>query len=103
MWTNRFVAVAIVAAGMATAAEAKSLTFCSSGSPEGFDPALHTAPATFDASSVAIYDRLIAFEKGTTKPAAGLAVSWDISEDGLEYTFHIRPGVKFQTTAYFTP
>src|SRR5436305_1694270 len=73
------------------------------GSPEGFDPALHAAPATFDASSAAVYDRLVAFEKGTTKPAPGLATAWDISEDGLEYTFHLRPGVKFQTTAYFTP
>jgi dipeptide transport system substrate-binding protein len=95
--------LALFLAGLATAAEAKTLTFCASGSPEGFDPALHTAPATFDASSAAVYDRLVAFEKGGTRPVPGLAASWDISEDGLEYTFHLRPGVKFQTTDYFTP
>ena len=103
MWTARFAAAALIAAGVATAAEAKSLTFCASGNPEGFDPALYTLPATFDASSIAIYDRLFAFEKGTTKPAPALATSWEISEDGLEYTFHLRIGVKFQTTAWFTP
>src|SRR5207244_5253288 len=103
MWTARFAAAALLAAGLATAAEAKTLTFCASGSPEGFDPALHTAPATFDASSVPIYDRLVGFEKGTTKPARGLAASWDISEDGLECTFHIPTGVKFHTTGGFRP
>ena len=103
MWTARFTAAVLLAAGLATAADASSLTFCASGSPEGFDPAIHTAPATFDASSVPVYDRLVAFEKGTTKPAPGLATAWDITEDGLEYTFHLRAGVKFQTTAYFTP
>ena len=85
-------------------ADAKTLTFCASGSPEGFDPALHTAPATFDASSVPIYDRLVDFEKGSTKAVPGSRRTPGTSRaDGLEYTFHLRTGVKFQTTAYFTP
>jgi dipeptide transport system substrate-binding protein len=89
---------------MAGAASAQStLVYCSEGSPEGFDPALYTAGTTFDASSHPIFNRLVEFKVGTTEVIPGLAESWEASEDGLEYTFHLRPGVKFHSTDYFTP
>ena len=50
-----------------------------------------------------IYNRLVEFEPGSTKVVPGLAESWEVSADGLEYTFHLRKGVKFHTTDYFTP
>ncbi len=87
----------------AVGAQAKTLVFCSEGSPEGFNPAFYTAGTTFDASSRAVFNRLVEFERGTTKIVPALAESWDISEDGLEYTFHLRKGVKFHTTKEFTP
>ncbi len=93
----------VIAGGLAAAADAKTLTYCAEGGPEGFDPALHITEATMNASSQAIYNRLVEFQKGTTKVGPGLAVSWDISDDGLQYTFHLRQGVKFQTTGAFTP
>lgn len=36
---------------LAGGAQAKTLVFCSEGSPEGFNPALYTSGTTFDASS----------------------------------------------------
>ncbi len=45
-----------------------------------------------------IYDRLVdiqAAEDGTSSVVPSLAESWDVSEDGLVYTFHLRKDVKF--------
>src|SRR3546814_12473920 len=51
--------------GEQQAAEAKTLVFCSEGSPEGFNPQFYTAGTTFDVSSRQIYNRLVTFTTGT--------------------------------------
>jgi dipeptide transport system substrate-binding protein len=91
------------AALIAGTAQAKTLVYCSEGSPEGFNPSLYTAGTTFDASSHPIFNRLVEFTPGTTEIRPALAESWEVSDDGLEYTFHLRSGVKFHTSANFTP
>ncbi|MHC2263940.1 ABC-type transport system substrate-binding protein [Sinorhizobium meliloti] len=96
-------AATAIATLMAGTAWSKTFVFCSEGSPEGFDPGLYTAGTTFDAAAHTVYSRLLEFKKGTTETEPGLAESWTISDDGLEYTFKLRPGVKFQTTEFFTP
>ena len=96
-------ATVMIVALMATGASAKTLVFCSEGSPEGFDPGLHTAGTSFDASSQTVYNRLVEFENGTTVINPALAESWEISTDGLEYTFKLRKGVKFHSSDIFTP
>ena len=85
------------------AVSAKTLVFCSEGSPGGFNPSLHSAGTDFDASSQPIYNRLAEFEPGTTKVVPGLAESWSVSDDGTVYTFKLRKGVKFHSNKYFTP
>jgi len=60
---------------LAGSASAKTFVYCSEGSPEGFDPALYTSGTTFDASSRQIYNKLVEFERGTTKIVPGLAES----------------------------
>ena len=42
-----------------------------------------------------MYDELLRFKDGTTELEPGLATDWEVSEDGLEYTFNLREGVKF--------
>ena len=96
-------ATTMLASMLATGAYAKTLVYCSEGSPEGFDPALYTAGTTFDASSKTVYNRLVEFKIGTTETQPGLAESYEVSDDGTEYTFKLRPGVKFHTTDFFTP
>ena len=98
----------LILAGVASLAlagpvAAKTLVFCSEGNPEGFNPQFSTTGTTFDASSRQIYNRLVEFERGTTKLIPGLAESWDVSADGKAYTFKLRRGVKFQTASGFTP
>ena len=99
----KLLATTVLVTGLAVSAQAKTLVYCSEGSPEGFDPALYTAGTTFNASSRPVYNRLVEFERGTTNIIPGLAESWTVSDDGLEYTFKLRPGVKFHTTDFFTP
>ncbi|CAI1625226.1 Dipeptide-binding protein [Serratia quinivorans] len=84
-------------------ARASTLVYCSESSPEGFNPQLFTSGPTVDASSATIYNRLVDFKVGTVELQPSLAESWQVSEDGKNYTFHLRKGVKFQSNKYFTP
>jgi dipeptide transport system substrate-binding protein len=92
-------ALALAAAG---AVSAKTLVFCSEGSPENFYPGINTTGTSFDANSQ-IYSRIVDFERGTTNVVPGLAERWTISPDGLTYTFHLRKGVKWHSNKNFKP
>jgi len=95
--------VAVIFCMLAVSAQAKTLVYVSEGSPEGFTPSLYTAGTTFDACSRQLFDKLSMFKLGTTAIEPGLATSWDVAEDGKTYTFHLRKGVKFHSTKFFTP
>ena len=88
---------------MPMAQAATTLVYCSEASPAGFDPSQYTSGTDFDASAETVFNRLTQFKRGGTEVEPGLATSWDVSKDGLTYTFHLRDGVKFHTTDYFIP
>jgi len=43
----------------------------------------------------ALYEGLVTYHPVTLQPEPGMAESWEISEDGLTYTFHLRDGLKW--------
>ncbi len=49
-----------------------------------------------------IFDTLVEFDLENYELVAGLATSWDISEDGLVYTLHLRQGVTWHDGEPFT-
>lgn len=95
--------IAALTLAVASGAAAKTLVFCSEGSPENFNPQLYTSGTSVDASAVPIYNRLVDFKLGTTELIPSLAERWEISEDGKVYTFHLRKGVKFHSNSAFKP
>jgi dipeptide transport system substrate-binding protein len=99
---SAFASIALLSIPMAGKAVAKTLIYCSEGSPENFYPGINTTGTSFDAGHQ-IYERLAEFERGTTNVIPGLAQKWDIAPDGLTYTFTLRKGVKWHTSKAFKP
>jgi dipeptide transport system substrate-binding protein len=81
---------------------ARTLVYCSEGSPENFTPAINTTGTSFDAARP-VYNRLTEFKRGTTEVVPGLAESWEIMDGGKTITFHLRKGVKFHSLKDFKP
>jgi dipeptide transport system substrate-binding protein len=105
MKNRKLFAAALLMGSMLTSgfAQAKSLVYCSEGSPENFTPAMNTTGTSLDAARP-VYNRLVQFEPGSTTVKPALAESYDISADGLVITFHLRKGVKFHSGVNgFTP
>ena len=68
--------------------------------PDSLDPYISTASDT-EAVMHNVYEGLVLFnEDGEIIP--GLAESWQISDDGLEYTFHLRDDVTFHNGKHFS-
>jgi peptide/nickel transport system substrate-binding protein len=50
----------------------------------------------------AVYQGLVHYKTGTTEVEGLLAQSWDVSQDGTTYTFHLQPNVKFHDGSAMT-
>ncbi|TFV45728.1 ABC transporter substrate-binding protein [Blastococcus sp. TF02A-35] len=71
-----------------------TLVFGAAGDPKMFDPAFASDGETFRVARQ-IHEGLLGNELGGTDPVPELAEDWEVSEDGLEYTFELQQDVKF--------
>src|SRR4029450_4182323 len=71
-----------------------TFVFGAPGGPAMFDPAFGTDGGTFRISRQ-VYDGLLTTKAGSADIEPALAEDYEVSEDGLEYTFSLRDGVKF--------
>ncbi|WAA12244.1 ABC transporter substrate-binding protein [Fervidibacillus halotolerans] len=72
----------------------KELVFGRGGDSTSLDPGATTEGEAFKVT-VNIFENLINFGEQNTELEPGLAVDWNVSDDGLVYTFQLREGVKF--------
>ena len=87
---RKALATALMASTMlVAAAEAKTLVYCSEGSPENFNPQINTTGTSLDAARH-IYNQLTEFAPGTVNVVPGLAEKWEVTPDGKTVTFHLR-------------
>src|SRR4051812_41840889 len=77
------------------AAGADTLVIGMEAEISSFDPAVMTGTSTFRPVS-SMFDMLVNLFDNTTDIKADLAEKWDVAEDGVSVTAHLRPGVKFQ-------
>lgn len=62
--------------------------------PDSLNPFLGIEAESYEMWAL-MYDYMISYKAEDMSPQPGLAESWDTSEDGLTWTFHIREGVKW--------
>jgi peptide/nickel transport system substrate-binding protein len=79
---------------VATKTFADTFTYAQGADPRGLDPAL-VDDGESSKIIVNIYEGLLKYADDSTKVEPSLAEKWDISADGLTYTFTLKKGVKF--------
>ena len=77
-----------------------TLVFGRGGDSAGLDPAFETDGNSFMICDN-VFDQLVLYADESTEIVPGLATDWEVSPDGLTYTFHLRKGVKFHDGTEF--
>jgi len=69
--------------------------------PPDTDPA-QSADTLSDRINLAVHDGLVDFDPASLEVIPAVAESWEISSDGLQITFRLRPGVRFHNGRVLT-
>ena len=80
-----------------------TLVYTSFGEPDTLDPALNYETSGNEVI-FNVYETLVFYNRqSASEVVPQLATDWTISDDGLVYTFNIRPGVQFHLGGEMTP
>jgi len=82
------------AASSAATAKTSVLRIGNGAEPQDLDPQAMTA-FTDQNLALALFEGLCALDEKTSAPVPGAAESWQVSPDGLEWTFQLRAGLKW--------
>jgi peptide/nickel transport system substrate-binding protein len=97
-WTVSIVAlVPLVGCGgyqAGPAAGGSSLIYARGGDSHSLDPIADDSGESIKVV-VNLFDTLVAYAEDTADLVPGVAESWETSEDGRTWTFHLRPGIRF--------
>ena len=77
------------------------LRYISGSEPESLDPGIPTGQPEARVL-MALYDGLVEYDPKTMEPIPSIAKTWEISPDGTEYLFHLRPDAKFSNGKQIT-
>ncbi|HOB33824.1 MAG TPA: peptide ABC transporter substrate-binding protein, partial [Verrucomicrobiota bacterium] len=86
----------LLAAACAPQERRADITIINGAEPESLDPAIVTGIPEMRITR-ALFDGLTRLDPRTAKPVPALAERWDISPDGLVYTFHLRSNAVWST------
>lgn len=78
-----------------------TLVIGSLAAPKTFNPVVSSETSSSDIWHL-MYDRLVGFDPAENVFAPHMAEAWDVSEDGLSWTFHLRKGLKWSDGREFT-
>ncbi|HUR96858.1 MAG TPA: peptide ABC transporter substrate-binding protein [Pyrinomonadaceae bacterium] len=80
--------------GQTVAPSENALRYVTGSEPESLDPIVPNGQPEARIL-MALYDGLIEYHPVTLDPIPGVAESWEITEGGTEYVFHLRKNAKF--------
>lgn len=82
--------------GLAASSDGSMLRIAEQQAPDPFDPATLSGNRSIELAQN-VYNGLTAIDPMTFEVVPALAASWEVSDDGLEYTFTLRDDVQFHS------
>ncbi|MBI3726539.1 hypothetical protein HY251_21655 [bacterium] len=92
--THPYDAIWIEEDGKVAPPDRQKLNFNNGAEPQTLDPAIMSGVPE-SRIAIALYEGLTRYDPKDLHPIPGVAESWEISEDGKTYTFHLRPDARW--------